>query len=159
MIKEILKLGNPLLYEVCEEVTYSDKENLNTWINDLHDTLINFKNTYHFGRAIASPQIGIKKRLIYMNVDDKPYVFVNPKLIFPDNEKFVVSDDCMSFPGLFVNVKRFKNVKVQYKDENFNDKELFLSDDLAQLIQHEYDHLDGILATMRATDNKSFFMK
>lgn len=90
---------------------------------------------------------------------DKPVVFINPSLSFPDNEKMEVVDDCMSFPGLLVNVDRYKRCIVRYKDENWNDCEMHLEGDLAELLQHEYDHLDGILAVMRAKDEKSLFLK
>jgi peptide deformylase len=70
-----------------------------------------------------------------------------------------VLDDCMSFPNLLVKVKRYKKCTVQYLDMNWIPHTMVLEDDLSELIQHEYDHLDGILATMRAIDNKSFIIK
>jgi len=127
-------------------------------VSDLHDTLIDFRKKYNAGRAIAAPQIGVFKRLIYMYID-KPIVFINPVLKFDNKEMIDVIDDCMSFPNLLVKVKRYKECSVMYKDINFVDKTLNFKGDLSELIQHEYDHLDGILATMRAIDNKSFYIK
>lgn len=157
MVQEILKLGNPLLFEKSEEVLECDSIYLPKWLNDLHDTLMNYRKVHGAGRAIAAPQIGIKKRLLYMHTD-KPYVFINPVLTFPNSETFIVLDDCMSFPGLLVKVERYKEVDITYLDENFIPQKMHLEEDYSELLQHEYDHLDGILATMRAVDQKSFFM-
>ena len=157
MIKEILKLGDPVLYERSEEIKTEEKTNLSAWVEDLHDTLMEYRRVHGAGRAIAAPQIGIKKRLLYMHTD-KPYVFINPLLSFPDGETYELLDDCMSFPGLVVRVRRHKRAVISYLDENFLPREMTLEGDLSELLQHEYDHLDGILATMRAVDEKSFFM-
>ncbi len=158
MIREILKLGNPNLYEISKEITESDIDYLQSWITDLHDTLMDYRKIYNAGRAVAAPQIGIQKRLLYMFLD-KPYVFINPVMSFPNDEKYALMDDCMSFPGLIVKVERYRYADISYLDENFQPQQMHLEGDLSELLQHEYDHLDGILATMRAVDNKSFFMQ
>ncbi|MGI6733669.1 MAG: peptide deformylase [Anaerovoracaceae bacterium] len=157
MVKEILKLGNPQLYEISEEVTAADIPMLNTWVTDLRDTLLEYRNTYGAGRAIAAPQIGIQKRLLYM-LTDKEYVFINPVIHFPDDELMEVLDDCMSFPGLCVRVMRHKRAILTYTDLEGKERKMDLEGDYSELLQHEYDHLDGILATMRAKDNKSFIL-
>ena len=90
---------------------------------------------------------------------DKPVVFINPRLVFDDNVKMKVLDDCMSFPSLLVMVERYKRCTIKYKDIEWNDCEIKLEGDLSELLQHEYDHLDGVLATIRAIDNKSFYIK
>lgn len=154
MIREILLLGNPALYEISQAVTQDDAVNLDRWIEDLHDTLLEFRRTYGAGRAIAAPQIGIQKRLLYMFID-KPTVFINPVLVPLGDETFEVWDDCMSFPNIRVLVDRFKHCRIDYLDRDFQPRSLQLRGDLSELLQHEYDHLDGILATMRAKDNKS----
>ena len=89
---------------------------------------------------------------------DRPYILVNPLLSFPDGETYELMDDCMSFPGLLVKVRRYKRAVISYLDENFVPQSMALEGDLSELLQHEYDHLDGILATMRAVDEKSLFM-
>jgi len=157
MMREILKLGNPQLYKISKKITESDIDYLSGWITDLHDTLLNYRNIYGAGRAVAAPQIGVQKRLLYMFVD-KPYVFINPVISFPDNEKYTLMDDCMSFPGLIVKVERYKRTDIAYLDADFHPQQIHLEGDYSELMQHEYDHLDGILATMRAVDNKSFVM-
>ena len=157
MIKEILKLGEPALYEVSEEIKTEEKMLVLSWVRDLHDTLMEYRRAHGAGRAIAAPQIGIKKRLLYMHID-RPYILVNPLLSFPDGETYELMDDCMSFPGLLVKVRRYKRAVISYLDENFVPQSMALEGDLSELLQHEYDHLDGILATMRAVDEKSLFM-
>lgn len=157
MIRPILLLGEPSLYEMCDEITQDDLPELDGWIQDLHDTLFDFRRTYGAGRAIAAPQIGIQKRLLYMHID-KPTVFINPKLVPLSDELFEVWDDCMSFPNLRVLVDRYKHSRIDYLDRNFEPQSLELTDDLSELLQHEYDHLDGILATMRAKDENSLKM-
>jgi len=158
MVKEILLLGNPGLYKASSVVETREAGMIKEAVGDLHDTLMDFRKKYGAGRAIAAPQIGVFKRLIYMHID-RPVVFINPRLRFDDDELMDVLDDCMSFPDLLVKVKRHRRCTVQFKDINFNDNEVKFEGDLSELIQHEYDHLDGILATMRAVDDKSFCLK
>ena len=158
MKKEILLLGNEELYQISEPLKKDEIENIKSIVQNLHDTLLDFKEKYHAGRAIAAPQIGVKKRLLYMFID-KPVIFINPVLEFPDDEMMKVLDDCMSFPNLLVKVKRYKRCRIKYLDMDWKEQEISLEGDLAELLQHEYDHLDGILATMRAIDSKSFVIK
>ena len=156
MIRDILLLGDDKLYEVSAPVTTGDLPLLNGWVRDLHDTLLDYRAKHGAGRAVAAPQIGIHKRLIYMLLD-RPYVLVNPSLTFPDSETYELLDDCMSFPGLIVRVRRHRRCTLDYTDEHGQAQRLELEGDLSELVQHEYDHLDGILATMRAVGNKSFY--
>lgn len=86
-------------------------------------------------------------------------MFVNPVLTFPDDETYTLMDDCMSFPGLMVRVERHKRADIAYLDEHFAPRTMHLEGDFSELLQHEYDHLDGILATMRAVDNKSLYLE
>ncbi len=158
MKKEILLLGNEELYQISEPLKKDEIENIKFIVQNLHDTLLDFREKYHAGRAIAAPQIGVKKRLLYMFID-KPVIFINPVLEFPDDEMMEVLDDCMSFPNFLVKVKRYKRCRIKYLDMDWKEQEMSLEGDLAELLQHEYDHLDGILATMRAIDNKSFVIK
>ncbi len=158
MEREILLLGDPRLYEVSEEVKYEEIERFRPVFTDMFDCIRGIRRDYGFGRAIAAPQIGIKKRLICM-LTDRPYVIINPSLEFIGDEKMEVMDDCMSFPNLLVRVQRYRHCILRYRDEYWQEQEMPMDDDMSELIQHEYDHLDGILATMRAIDNRSFVMK
>jgi len=154
-LKDLLHLGNPLLYDVSEPVKQSELHLVSTWVADLHNVMQEIRTTYNFGRAIAAPQIGVLKRLIYVNID-KPIIIINPEFTYKSNEMIELWDDCMSFPNLLVRLKRHKSVTIQYFDENWQRQQWSVSDDLSELLQHEYDHLDGILSTMRAIDTKSF---
>lgn len=157
-VKDILLLGNPKLYEVCAQVTREDLEEVKSVAADLHDTLMNFREKHNAGRAIAAPQIGYMKRLIYMNVD-KPVIFINPVLDILSADMFELWDDCMSFPDILVKVKRHKKCHVTYRNMEWQFQSLDLENDLSELIQHEVDHLNGILAVSRAIDSKSFALK
>ena len=154
-LSDLLQLGNPLLYEVCKPVLQSELPLVADWVLDLDNVMKEIRAKYNFGRAIAAPQLGIMKRLIYMNID-KPIVFINPEFSDLSTEMFELWDDCMSFPNLLVKVKRHKQLTINYLDENWKTQEWKVSDDLSELLQHEYDHLDGILCTMRAINDKSF---
>ena len=153
-VREILLLGDAGLYEISVEVERAEIEQVATAVQDLHDTIMEFKKKNGFGRAIAAPQIGIQKRLIYMYID-KPMIFINPVLTLLGEEKMELWDDCMSFPGLFVRVNRHKKCSIEYYDIDWNKQKLALEGDLSELLQHEYDHLDGILAVQRAVDDRA----
>jgi peptide deformylase len=153
-VKKILLLGNEKLYKKSVLVRKSELKSVKIIAKDLHDTLMDFRKKYGIGRAIAAPQISVLKRIIYMHIE-KPVLFINPKLEFLGKDMFEIWDDCMSFPGLKVKVLRYKKCKVTYKDANWNDCVVILNNALSELIQHEYDHLEGILATQRAIDKKS----
>lgn len=156
MQQQILLLGDPVLYRLSAPCKKEELPGLITIKQDLCDTLLAYRARYGAGRAIAAPQIGVQKRIIYRHLDT-PILFINPRLEFPDGEMVEIRDDCMSFPGLRVRVMRHKRCVIRYKDERWHDQTLQVEGDMAELLQHEYDHLDGILATMRAIDNKSFF--
>jgi peptide deformylase len=157
-LDDLLFLGNPLLYEVSTPVTAEDISLLPQWVAELHKVMQEIREKYHFGRGIAAPQLGIMKRLVYLEIG-RPVILINPEYTMLSEEMFELWDDCMSFPNLLVKVKRHKSVTVQYLDENWQQQEWTVQDDLAELVQHELDHLDGILATMRAIDGKSFRWK
>ena len=158
MERKILLLGDPRLYEVSETVTYEELDDLRPVFTDMFDCIRQIRRDYGFGRAIAAPQIGVMKRLICI-LTDREYVIVNPELILVDDDMMELMDDCMSFPNLLVRVRRHRHCILRYRNENWEPQEMRMDDDMAELIQHECDHLDGILATMRAIDTRSFFMK
>jgi peptide deformylase len=154
-VREVLLLGNPKLYEVSEPVSADEIRSLHHVVRDLHDTLMDFRALFGKGRAIAAPQIGVMKRLVYMHINE-PIVFVNPALNEKSREMILVWDDCMCFPDLLVKVERHRACSIQYRDMDWQECEMKLEDDLSELLQHEYDHLDGILATSRAIDGHAF---
>lgn len=154
-LNDLLLLGDPRLYEICEPVLHEELPLVKEWAADMENVMQEVRANYHFGRAIAAPQLGIMKRVIYMNID-KPIVFINPELVDLSEDLFELWDDCMSFPNLLVKVKRHRSLTVKYLNENWQPMTWAMEDALSKLIQHEYDHLDGILCTMRAIDDKAF---
>lgn len=157
-VREILLLGNPRLYEICLPVAPEELAGLASTVEDLHDTLMDFRARHGTGRAIAAPQIGVAKRLIYMDIDE-PVVFVNPVIDVKSAETFELWDDCMSFPDLLVKVRRHRSCRVLYRDLDWNEHSLILSDSPAELLQHEDDHLNGVLAVARAVDFRAFSLR
>lgn len=157
-IKDILLLGDPLLYEKAEPVNKQEIKQLLPKIDLMFETVLEFRRKYGAGRAIAAPQIGLLKRIICLN-KDKRLAMINPELTDLSIEMFEVWDDCMSFPNLLVKVMRHKKLTISFFDLNWERQTWHLEDDMAELIQHEYDHLDGILATQKAIDNQSFRWK
>lgn len=153
-LDDLLLLGDPRLYEACSPITTEEIHLVPGWVADLHNVMEEVRAKYGFGRGIAAPQLGIMKRLFYLNVQ-KPITVINPILTNLSQEKMVIWDDCMCFPNLLVRVERHQQLTLLYKDEHWQDHRWEVKDDLAELVQHEYDHLDGILCTMRALDDRS----
>jgi peptide deformylase len=154
-LDDLLMLGDERLYQTSTPVLKTELQFVKDWGADMHNVMEQIRNKYHFGRAIAAPQLGIMKRLIYMNID-KPVVFINPEIIDPSADLFELWDDCMSFPNLLVKVKRHQKITVNYLDEQWRTQQWIMEGSLSELLQHEYDHLNGVLCTMRAIDNTSF---
>lgn len=161
MIQKILLLGDQRLYQVSAPVLEAQRDQLAALEEDLRDTMLEFRRIHRVGRAIAAPQIGVFKRVIYMNAPEMeaPVLLVNPRLEFPDQERMELWDDCMSFPGLLVRLKRYRKCVVRFLDRDWKEQTLVLEGDLSELIQHEYDHLDGILAVDRAESSKDLAMR
>lgn len=158
-VKKILLLGDPQLYEPSLTLEPEDAPLARLVAKDLEDTLLAFRSRVGFGRAIAAPQIGAQVRMIYMNIAGDVTVFVNPVISFPDEEQFELWDDCMSFPNLEVWLKRYKRCHVDYYNLDWEPCAADFEGDLSELFQHEYDHLDGILATQRVLHEKGFRIK
>jgi len=157
-VREILFLGNPKLYEESIKVKHEELEELKSVFEDLGDTLLEFRDEYGWGRAIAASQIGIMKRIVYMHVNE-PVVLINPVIKLRSRRKVLVWDDCMSCPELLVKVKRYRRCKVEYRDSNWQKRSMYLEGKLAILMQHEVDHLKGILIIQRALTDKSFALR
>jgi peptide deformylase len=157
-VREILRLGNPKLYETSVSVGAEDLPAARQVVQHLHDTMMSFREEYGAGRAIAAPQIGVMKRLLYMNITG-PVVFINPIITRQGDEMMEVWDDCMCFPDLLVKVLRYRSCRIVYRDLDWQEKTMSLEGDLSELLQHEVDHLDGILAISRAIDARSFALR
>lgn len=157
-VREVLLLGNPTLYEMSKRVIEGELNQIAELVTDLHDTLMAFRERHGAGRAIAAPQIGVMKRLVYLYIQ-KPMVFINPVVDRKSKEMMEVWDDCLCFPKLLVKVRRHQRCRVRYQNMERGEEEMWLEDDLSELLQHEVDHLDGILAVSRAVDGHSFALK
>lgn len=154
-LSEMLMLGDPRLYLVSEEIVPEEIPDVHQWATGLDGIILQFHTRYGAGRAVAAPQMGIFKRLVCMHIDS-PVVMINPVLSAKSEEMFEIWDDCMCFPNLLVKVKRHRSCTLQFRDLNWNEQTWHLRDDLSELLQHEVDHLDGILATQRAMDHCAF---
>lgn len=160
MSSNVLILGNPVLREKSTSVSdFSDAGNIADFMK-LKTALEDFRRKNGFGRGIAGIQIGIKKRIIALNLGEGPFVIVNPEIISRSAELFTMWDDCMSFPDLMVRVERHKSIELRYQDENGNTKEWNnVGQDISELLQHEIDHLDGIMAIDRAINKADIIYK
>jgi peptide deformylase len=152
--RRILQLGDPLLRTVSEPVSQPDEAM--PIFEDLRATLHEFRRTHGFGRGISAVQIGKPQRLIYIEFEGATYAIRNPGFEFQSEAKFRLWDDCFSFPGLLVHLERSQSVRVRYEDEEGKVRLIEAAGPLSELLQHEIDHLDGILAIDRALDRESF---
>jgi peptide deformylase len=152
--RRILQLGDPILRAVSAPVpTPAEAAAI---FDDLRDTLHEFQRAHGFGRGISAVQIGERKRLIYIEIEGRAYSLRNPEYEWQSAEKFQLWDDCFSFPGLLVRLERSVAVRIRYWNEVGDVVHLDARDAFSELLQHEIDHLDGILAVDRALDRESF---
>lgn len=159
MIKEILQIGNPVLREASEDVTVFNSS-LNDLVTDLRDTIIDFQKQKGMGRGIAAPQIGVLKKVIFLMLPDRELTLVNPEIIVRSDEMMEVWDSCFSFDvAFFVKTNRHKTITVKFQDAQGGFYEKSFTDDLSELLQHEIDHLHGILATDRQMSKHDIIMR
>ena len=154
-LNKLLLLGNPRLYEPSEPVTEAELDGMKSVVADLHGVLMAFRKKYLAGRAIAAPQIGVMKRLVYLHIN-QPVVFVNPVIAQESEETMDLWDDCLCFPNLLVQVRRHRRCHITFRDLDWRERTMALEGDLSELLQHECDHLNGILATQRALGPTAF---
>jgi peptide deformylase len=150
--RRILQLGDPMLRHRSQPVSHLAAASV---LTDLRDTLHEFQRTHGFGRGISAIQIGAAVRVIYIEIDGKAYSLINPAFVSMSGEKFQMWDDCFSFPHLMVWLERSREVRLAYTDELGVARELTAIGPFAELLQHEMDHLDGVLAVDRAIDRDS----
>lgn len=124
-------------------------------LGGLKATLHEFRRTHGFGRGISAVQIGEPKRLIYIEFEGAAYSLINPAFEEMSAEKFRLWDDCFSFPDLMVFLERSRRVTLRYTDTAGAAQVLRAEGALSELLQHEMDHLEGILAVDRALDRLS----
>ena len=138
MIRPILVVGNPVLHQKAKRVSQVDRT-----IQHLIDDMIETMRAAP-GVGLAGPQVGLPLRLAVIEVDDEVTVIVNPEITKMVGE-VELDEGCLSIPGFWGTVKRAEKVTVKAKDRNGKDFRLTAEGLLAQALQHEIDHLDGML--------------
>ena len=159
-IRDILKMGNPELLKVSEPVDF-EKDDFTTLIEDMKETM-----KANDGAGLAAPQIGVFKRLVifgfdtndrYPEANSVPFtVLINPIITPLSDEKENGWEGCLSVPGLRGVVPRFSHIKYEGYDAEGNKIEREVEDFHARVVQHECDHLDGILYPMKIEDYRYF---
>ena len=161
-VRTVRQLGDPVLREKCREVKDASTPETQALVEDLSDTLAFWRKTTGYGRGIAAPQIGVLQRVIFLRLPgEDPWPLVNPKIIERSDARIVVWDACLSFLSIFMQVERNRDITVQYQDLQGKTHEIQAGElrDLSELLQHEIDHLDGILCLDRVTDLKTICTK
>lgn len=157
-VKEILLLGNPILRERCSLVKNVRTPEITETVTNLRDTLFDFRARMGFGRGIAAPQIGFTMQIIYIDFEYHG-ALINPKITKRSRQKFMLWDDCFSFPDMLVRVVRNNTIVVSFINEEGQRKKLKAEGALSELLQHEIDHINGILAIDRAIDSKHIILR
>jgi len=170
MILPITAYGDPVLRRVGKDIS-KDYPNLDTLIENMFETMYNA-----YGVGLAAPQIGLPIRLFV--IDTSPFaededlseqqreflaglkkVFINPKIVQQTGEPWVFNEGCLSIPDVREDVSRCERIKIEYLDSEFN-KVIEEYDGLAaRVIQHEYDHIEGILFTDKLSSLKKRLLK
>ncbi len=163
MIYPIVVYGDPVLRKKAIDIS-SDYENLPTLIESMFETM------YHcLGVGLAAPQIGKAIRLFVIDTtpfaDDEPEaegfkkVFINAHIVEEVGAKWKFNEGCLSIPGIREDVERKETVLLRYQDEHFVEYEEEFSGVIARVIQHEYDHIDGVLFTDKLTPLRKRLIK
>ena len=170
MILPIVAYGSPVLKKKASDIT-KDYPKLDELIDNMFETMYNAN-----GVGLAAPQIGLSIRLFV--VDAKPFsqdesltekevkeletfkrVFINPKIIEENGIEWDFNEGCLSIPDVHEDIFRKPEIKVEYLDENFEPQVEILSGLSARVVQHEYDHIEGILFTDRISNLKKRLIK
>ena len=157
-VRPVLQLGDPLLRLSAVAVEVPQSQEIRDLVRDLTDTLAHWRSKTGYGRGIAAPQLGVSQRVIFLKLPGvEPWPLINPETIERSEEKIIVWDACLSFLSIFMQVERHRQITVRYQNPEGEIFEFDAGDDrnLSELLQHEIDHLDGILAIDRVVDLKS----
>lgn len=141
---KIIPGTNPELKKKSEAVTDFKDPELQKFIQQMIKTLHS-----NNGAGLAAIQVGIPLRIFIAELDYNLLVAINPKLKNISKDRVSMEEGCLSFPGIFKQIERSKKITLQYFDENGEKKKIKAKGLLARIIQHEYDHLEGILFTER----------
>ena len=160
-VKTVLKMGDPHLFEAAKPVTAFDTPQLHELVQDMHHTMEALN-----GAGLAAPQIGIGLQVVifgvtrnprYPDAEEVPYtVLINPQIVPLDQEIEEDWEGCLSVPGMRGLVPRYKRLRYQGHDQYGKTIERSVSGFHARVVQHECDHLQGILYPMRIRDMRNF---
>ena len=153
MILELRKSFDPVLKKKSKEVKEISEEE-KKFSQDLIETMVKKD-----GIGIASPQIGVLKKIIVVQTQSGPQVFVNPKIIKKSKETETEEEGCLNFPGIFLDIKRSKRVEVEA--ENLKQEKIYIKATglTAKIFQHEIDHLEGTVILDRVSFLKKLKVK
>ena len=139
MVLEIKKYPDSVLRKKCEEV-----KEITPKIKELVFIMVETMKEKE-GIGISGPQVGFSKRIIAVQAENGPEVFINPKILKKSKEKEIMEEGCLSFPKFFLKIKRAKEIEIEAINLN-GEKIIIKAQGLtARIFQHEIDHLDGIL--------------
>ncbi len=160
-IKPVLKMGDPVLLQVAKPVDRFDSSELHALIEDMHDTMIHLN-----GAGLAAPQIGVSLQVVIFGFADNPRypraeevpftVLINPQLTLLSDEQEDGWEGCLSVPGMRGVVPRYVHLRYQGMDQYGCTIDRTVSGFHARVVQHECDHLQGILYPMRIKDFRLF---
>ncbi|TXI92727.1 MAG: peptide deformylase [Burkholderiaceae bacterium] len=143
----VLSKDDPRLRQVSEPVLDVFEPQFVEQGKCLKECLDDFRQQHGFGRGIAAPQIGIARRFIALNLGQGSFLMINPEITWRSAERFSMWDDCMCFPDQLVKVERHASISVRFIDEQGQTRDWQqLEQAVSELLQHEIDHLNGILA-------------
>jgi peptide deformylase len=163
MVLPIIAYGDPVLRKKALPVK-KDHPQLAELIQDMFDTMYNAS-----GVGLAAPQVGKSLRLFV--IDGKPFeedekelgnfkkVFINAQVVDEEGEKWVFNEGCLSIPGIREDISRHEHVHLRYMDEHFKERTETFTGLSARIIQHEYDHIEGILFTDKISSLKKRLIK
>jgi peptide deformylase len=158
VVREVLLLGNPKLRDKSTRVA-NPKAISHVYI-DLRDTLHHHQQLTGSGRGIAAPQIGYFQQVVYVETPEFTSFMVNPEISEKSEEMFQVWDGCLCFKGaFFVKIPRHRRITVDYLDEEGQPHTREFEGTFSELMQHEIDHLHGILAIDHLEDPKNIIMR
>lgn len=147
---EILTYPNPILTQKCQPINNPTSLETKQLISDITQSM----RAHEHGLAVAAPQVGKSLRIFVIEIEHKLMVFINPEIQKLSGKDVRLEEGCLSFPGKYLSIIRPNKVKVKFTDQSGQKQIMKASGLLARAIQHENDHLDGILFTERAKENE-----
>jgi peptide deformylase len=157
-IRPVRLLGDPVLRCECDAVKKPRSSAVKLVADDLQETLRDLRERHGYGSGLAAPQIGAPMRLVYLETD-APLFLANPQVLDVGTDDFEVWDDCFSIPDLLVRVQRAYQIRVGFQDLTGARHQLDAAGEFAALLQHEIDHLDGVLTVDHPSGLDAFCLR